>query len=210
MSVHREIELKVRLADVDSYRRLVGSPRIGSPEGLRRHWDTHFDTEDLRLARSRAILRLRADGSRGAVLTFKQGGEREGHPGLFDATEIEEELDEAAAASATADPAILLDAPHVPCEEIVRRFGRLPLRSVARYRLERCVHRGAYRAEIDRVILPSGEEFHEVEVETDDPDGASRWLQEVFRELGVVAKPSRRTKLEEALSRMRRGGPATG
>src|SRR5262249_24104274 len=133
----------------------------------------YFDTEDLKLARSRAMLRIRSAGD--CVLTLKCGPE--GRPGYFDSLELEAEIRQGALAAPLRKPGWILDLLLPPIEELKRRFGRLEVSLLGTLQNER-VRRtiDGLVLEVDRITFPDGSEIFELEIETDDILRAEAWV----------------------------------
>ena len=85
-----------------------------------------------------------------------------------------------------------------------QRFGVLDLGIAGTLENERTTFRGNdYTVELDRMRFADGGEEFELEVESDDPDGARAWCGEILAALGIELRASTETKYERVL---RRGG----
>ncbi len=197
MSAPREKELKYRIPDFESYSRLIRAKDlgvVGPPFSQENHY---FDSHDLRLLRARAMFRLRRTDR--LVLGFKLGGETRETAGYFDFLEVEEAVPPETLDAALASPSTLLESSYAPALAVLKRFGRVALDYLGCLLNERRCIEGPYRLEIDRMQFSDGAESYQVEIETDDPEGASRWVDAEMRDRGIAATPHHKTKLEEFL-----------
>lgn len=198
----RERELKYRLLEREDYERLVRADDLGRRSPARRQENYYFDTADLRLLKAGAMLRLRREET--LRLTFKQGGESQAMEGYFDAVEVECETAPEWLDQVLERPDRLLESPLPPAKEVRERFGRPPLDLVGRLTNQRVQVAARYLLEVDHLSYPDGSESFEVEIETPDPEGARRWLEETLAARGIRAEPQRLTKLETLMRRFGR------
>jgi uncharacterized protein YjbK len=196
----REKELKLRLKSREDYDKLLAARELVSGGALESQENHYFDTAGRDLLRAGAMLRLRLSGK--LWLTFKQGGDRPRQAGYFDVLELEVEVERGLLEEAIRRPAALLEHPSAPAREVRRRFGHVELTHLGSLRNERlrCA-RLPYLLEIDRLSFPGGGEAYEIEIETEDPEGARRWIETELARRGIAAEPQERTKLEELLGR---------
>ena len=198
MNHGRERELKYRIGSREDFLSLRDAPDWGERGAVLAQLNYYFDTADLTLARSRAMLRIRTAGD--CVLTLKCGVEA--RPGYFDSLELEAEISEGSIAALLQKPATLLDLLLPPIEELKRRFGRLEVSLLGRLHNER-VRRtiDGLVLEVDRVTFPDGSELFELEIETDEILRAEAWVDSRLISHGLRLAPQRLTKLEELLKR---------
>ena len=200
MSLPRERELKYLLRDQADYRRILECRDWGELGPLRRLENRYYDTRDGLLARADTMLRLRSHD--GWLLTYKHGSESHGIAGFFDAIEIETAVPEEIIYRVSAHgPKELLRSGLAPAEEVLKRFGAVHLVEIGRLVTERQRIDSRYPLELDRVHLPDGSEFFELEVETEEPQAVEEWLSGRFQDLGVRAVPQSLTKLQMLLDR---------
>ncbi|MBN1443184.1 MAG: CYTH domain-containing protein [Planctomycetes bacterium] len=193
--MYRERELKLELEGREAFERLIAAASVGASEGTAVHEDHYFDSSDLRLLRGGAVLRIRRSSR--TVLTFKQGSESEGERGYFDAIEVEDAIADEVLDRVIERPALLLEGGWNAAREALRRFGpSIELRRLGVIRTERARRAGEHVLEIDRVIFPDGSERYELEIETEDPASARRWIDARLAEIGARARPQRKIKLE--------------
>jgi uncharacterized protein YjbK len=163
----------------------------------------YFDTSDLKLTRSRTLLRIRKAGE--CVLTLKCG--KEVRPGFFDALELESRIPSASLAALVEEPQAILELAFPAIDELKRRFGKLEislLGTLHNERVQRTID--GLVLEVDRVAFPDGSELYELEIETDEISRAEAWVERRLLSRGLCLRPQRFTKLEELLSWRRAGG----
>ncbi len=207
MSLPRERELKVFFPDQRAFARALSAPELGEFCRRREFTSTYFDTSDLRLARDRAVVRLRSEvGRAAAVLCVKVG--REAAAGFFDSIELESELDAQRAESLRATPSLLYSL-QVPAVQLLKeRYERLSVEeigSMTTARTEKLM--GGLRLEFDRVSFAENGEIFELEVEVSsslEAASVAAQLQATFAKLGLAWQPQRHTKLEQLLARRTR------
>jgi len=193
-----ESEIKYSLRGVEDHRKLVGPGGLQESRGLERQENYYLDTLDLRLSRERAMLRIRNLAQGGSLLTLKRGSEIEA--GYFRSSELESPLPPGSLAGILESPPTLYQMDLAPVGELRSRFGELPLRVIGTLVNERRLFQsGGFLVEVDRISFPDGSEEYEVEVETETPAVARKWLESEFRRLGVNAAPSRETKFARLL-----------
>jgi uncharacterized protein YjbK len=192
MKAEREVELKFKIASREDFLDLRDSPRWGSRGSEERQVNHYFDTVDLLLVKSGAMLRIREEGD--CTLTLKCG--REVSPGLFDSREIESPVGLKILKAAVEEPRSLLELALDPIRELEARFGLPPLVFVGalvneRVRREHC----GFHLDVDRLVFPDRSEEYELEIETHEPDRVMEWVSQ----LGLWLEPQRLTKLERLL-----------
>jgi inorganic triphosphatase YgiF len=120
-----EYEAKFTVTDPDVFRRIASLREIAScaakDRGIQRHRDTYFDTDDLRLLRSKIVFRLREKAT-GAMLAFKAQAPGGGGGEFFRRMEIEAPAKITAADIASGN---LPDLP--PSRELLKRLGPVRL-----------------------------------------------------------------------------------
>ena len=196
----RELELKYHLAGKKDYQRLLEdcSPAPGSVSARQENY--YFDSPGYEIAKQGGMLRLRFDGE--LKLCFKLGGEKPGHPGYFDALEVEEHLEPEFLQKALEAPQELACLKVHPIKVLWRHFKPLVLVQIGdltthrRYRMI-----DDFLLELDEVTYPDGGVTHEVEIETPFPEKARQVLLSRFNKLGIDASPQRKSKLQGLLKR---------
>ena len=196
----RELELKYHLAGKKDYQRLLEdcSPAPGSVYARQENY--YFDSPDYEIALQDGMLRLRFD--RKLKLCFKLGREKPGHPGYFDALEVEEDLEPEFLQKALEAPRELARLELHPIKVLWRHFKPLVLVKIGdlttdrRYRMI-----DDFLLELDEVTYPDGGITHEVEIETLFPEKARQALLSRFNKLGIDARPQRKSKLQGLLKR---------
>ena len=194
----RELELKYHLAGKEDYALLLENCRLAPGQPSVRQENYYFDSQKYELARQGGMLRLRFDGK--LKLCFKLGGEKDGHPGYFDALEVESSLDPDFLQRALETPQELADLKARPVNALWRHFKPLALVNIGhlvtvrRYRMV-----DDFLLELDEVTYPDGGVTHEVEIETPFPEEARQALIAMIKKLGIHARPQRRSKLQGLL-----------
>lgn len=200
MKEPREKELKLDLVRREDYLKLISATILGVPDSTERQVNHYFDSSDFFLAERGAMIRLRL--ARVLTLTFKHGRETRDGSGYFDCVELETEVPRELLEEALQRPTVLAEHASPPAAALRRRFGALPLvyhGSVRNERLEYCSL--SYPLVVDRVTFPDGGEAYELEIETEDQEGARRWIEGELRSRRIAFKPQHLTKLELLLER---------
>ena len=181
--------------------RMLGSgPASDSAGREEAHDNYYFDSPAFDLVQGRGMLRLRSKGR--VILGFKKGGERLGEAGVFDSIEIECEVSRELFEAAISTPSILFEQDLGPIRALKRHYGKLDLGLVGSLNTVRRLRTlGDFLLELDEVTYADGGKSHEVEIETEDPEGARRVLLRQFADLSVKATPQHLTKLQGMLSR---------
>ena len=196
-----EQEIKFELATRGDYEKLLGALREACGDAARpvSQVSRYLDTEDYRLARALAMLRIRSAPEH--VLTYKSG--RQIEAGTFRSREFESTLANALARSVLASPSSLYDLDRESVRELERDHGRLPLKNIgALENLRWKLPLDGYMLELDRMSFRGGAEEYELEIESDHIDAARAWCLQKFRSLDIEARPSTETKLHRLLRRM--------
>lgn len=196
----RELELKYRLRGRKDYELLLENCLPAPGRDPARLDNYYFDSSEYDIAAKGGMLRLRFDGD--LKICFKLGGEKEGHPGYFDALEVESGLESGILQQALDAPEILGELPIRPIMALWDHFDRLELTwvgqlsTVRRYRIIE-----PFLLELDEVTYPDGDVVFEVEIETSLPEEARKQLESRIKHLGIEAVPQRTSKLQGLLKR---------
>ena len=196
MKSDRERELKFRIGSREDFLALRDGKAWGQRSAPLPQVNYYFDTQNLELVRSRAMLRLR--NALECVLTLKCG--EEVRPGFFDSLELEAAIPSGSLQALLERPDSLLDLSLPPIEELKRRFGRpqlLLIGTLENERVKRTID--GLVLEVDRVTFPDGSELYELEIETDEVLPAEAWVKATLIPRGLRLEPQRWTKLEELL-----------
>ena len=193
---HREIELKYKLNDRESYEHLC--QELGKPESDSLQVNHFFQSPDARVPGERGVIRIRLEKER-AVFTVKLGGPLK--DGLASAMEYEEpwqgSLDKISSVAET-----LWDAGFQGMKALEKAFGnRFPLvwagsmenrRKVYNIEEDLCL-------EVDASRYSNSVEDFEVEVETRHPEKARPRLLSLLNDLGIRHEPQSETKYQRFL-----------
>lgn len=196
----RELELKYHLAGAEDYDLLLENCPESPGHSTARQENYYFDSPGYEIAGKGGMLRLRFDGE--LKLCFKLGGEKPGHPGYFDALEVESELETDFLQRALENPQELADLNAPPLKALWRHFEPLTLVNIGRLVTVRRYRMAEnFLLELDEVSYPDGGLAHEVEIETPFAEEAREVLLAWIEKLGINARPQRRSKLQGLLER---------
>ena len=169
-----EQELKLGLVNAAHLDRLLAV--LPAPEKVVEQTNHYFVDPGGRTTTAGVMVRVREarDGAgvlRGVKLTLKRRTSIQ--HGVFLSEEIEESVDPAIWRSIAAGEVDLADAPLQPITTLCAELSIVSLRPHgAMVNTRHCVHQGTFLLEVDRTTFPDGSVDAEVEVETDDPEGA--------------------------------------
>ena len=196
----RELELKYHFEGREDYLRMIERCAAAAPPGQEAQDNYYFDTPSYDLARSQGMLRLRSKGI--VILGFKKGREQAGSPGYFDVIEVECEISEELFKEALRAPSILYGQALEPMRVLKKHYGELELGLIGQLNtIRRRRALGGYLLEQDEVTYADGGKSYEVEIETEDPEGARRALMDQLESLSVKAAPQHLSKLQGMLVR---------
>lgn len=198
MTVRREIELKYRLEGRAQYEKLCRE--MGDPADTWEQINHYFRSADGRIPGEDGVIRIRLEKGR-AVLTVKLGSLKNG---LASAREYEEPwsgpLEEIPPPSG-----LLWESGHAGLRALEQRVGRqFPLVWAGKMVNQRKLYRSAEGlcVEVDASRYPDGEEDHEVEVETENPERDRGLLEALLKRLGVRFALQPATKYQRFLQHL--------
>ncbi len=203
MSAHREVELKYRLPTRKDYEVLCRG--LGKPDAEKRQVNHYYRSADGRLPGADGMIRVREEGGRGSF-TVKLGGS------LVAGVAVSREYEEPWPWSEHGfppPPERLWEVGHPGLDALGREAGGpFPLVRAGELVNVRKVYRlsDGLRLEVDASRYPDGETDYEVEVETDDPEGARRRLEALLNDLGVGYEPQVETKYQRFLRHLEQAG----
>lgn len=195
MTEGREREIKLEFSGEEDYRRFLDA--LPEPAEVKEQRNHYFDLPDRALRAAGVMLRLRIE-PKGARITVKEKAVRDG-AGLFDVAETEETVDREAAEAVAGGNARFADLGGTIVESLSARFGDiLELARWGTLTNRRSVHPldSGFTLEVDRAVYPDGTVLHEVECESEDPNGARSEIERRLAAIGVVCRPSTASKAE--------------
>lgn len=207
----REREIKLELASDRERERLLGA--LPAPIEVKDQFNHYFDLPGGELRAAGVMLRLRIESSIGAEasptkerarITVKEGAKRDG-AGLFDSAEREADLPLELARAVVAGETPFAEVPGSIVATLAARFGDLStLAEWGTLTNRRSVHTvdEGFVVEVDQAVYPDGTVLDEVELESEDPEAARRWLLAFLAGIPVEARPSTASK-SERLARAR-------
>ena len=205
MTDREERELKLAIADLESYRRIRDA--LPGFEGELRLVNHYLDGDDLPLVKRKVMLRVRTcEGHPGGVVTLKSGTTVA--DGYFRSQEDEEPLTGEEVDLLLRLPAAC-DGLHPKARDVVRSalalLGEGDLKVVGKLVNLRRNYRLAPEivVELDLLSFPDGSQEFELEIETGDPESARRLLDPLLTRLGIGVTPRSETKFQRLLARAR-------
>ena len=194
MPLSMEQELKLGLANPDALDDLLAA--LPEPRAICEQTNHYFVDEGGTLVASRTMVRVRvsrylqSDTPDVIVLTRKR--RLQAKEGYFVAEELEVSLDPTQWAEVQSGTRDLLDLDPEPLRDLgitspLRCHGVMT-------NLRRVIDCEGFVLEVDRTLLPGDRIECEVEVETDDPEGARRLVTERAKAAGVELFPQTRGK----------------
>lgn len=200
-----ETELKYLLSE-SAFRTLQKA--LGKPDKVAQQTNVYFDTARGALARRGMALRIRRIGA-SQTLTVKTKIAGRTTLGLSVREEYECRL-------STQHAQLVGSAPSSPklakLEPWKKLLAALPPARIKELKRAASMHtcRSIYRMaagvvlELDEVTLPNRTRFFEVELECRNTASARKFLRELFRTVGIRARPVRRTKLARVMRELRK------
>lgn len=199
-----EQELKLALERPDELERLLAE--LPRPRAVIEQRNHYFVDPEGKTREARVMVRVREERRRDAAaaprpvrLTLKQ--RRRVEAGVFLADERECDVEDALWAAVQAGELDLAQAPVVLLQDLAAELG---LRALQRHavmtNLRHVIELGGYTLEVDRTELPGERVDAEVEVETEDPEGARSLVLEVAARAGVTLYEQTLSKYARLLS----------
>jgi inorganic triphosphatase YgiF len=202
----KEIELKYLLSE-KSFNQLLNATRRNFANTRRQH-NRYFDTPQQSLARRQMAVRVRTVGAK-HVLTVKRTPSHKRPVGLSVRDEWECPLSASQLKHLLENPAHPSLCRLAPWKAVMQALPAAVLGKLqcnAQMWTERTTLRmgPGIELELDKVTLESGDVFYEVELETQQPAKARAFLLQVFKAVGIRARPIRRTKLARVMQAKRK------
>ena len=204
MSALMECELKLGLVRAEDLERLLAA--LPEPQARIEQHNHYFIDAAGRLAESRTMVRVRvatrSDTPEAPLIVLTRKRRLEAKAGYFIAEELECPLSEEAWSRVEAGEIDLLDLDLEPLKTL--ELSPPLFAHGLMHNLRQVVESGGYTLEIDRTTFPGPEIQVEIEVETDDPEGARAHILSITEAKDIALFNQTRGKYARFLEALRR------